>query len=520
VFSTPLGMPSPLEYHRRIIQLILDGKIVDKDGLQRAKVKLCTEFALRAVPPNSDILRHATEEELPVVKALLMRKPVRTLSGVSVVAVMTSPHPCPHGTCSYCPGGVDNDSPQSYTGKEPAARRAIRNDFDPFLQVTDRLQQLEAIGHATDKVDLIVMGGTFTSRDPDYQEWFVRRCFDAMNGRCASTIGEAHSFNENAGHRCIGMTVETRPDVFDDVQIERSMALGTTRVELGVQVLDDAILASVDRGHGVQEVIDATRRAKEAGLKVCYHLMPGLPGSSPEGDMRSFERMFDDPAFRPDMLKIYPTLVVKGTRLYDMWQRGEYSPYSTEVAASLIARMKATVPEWVRIQRIQRDIPLPQIEAGVDKSHIRELAREELRRMGKECRCIRCREVGHKGVPTGSGETMTKVASYDASGGREHFISCVLEEHDALVGYARLRIHADGNAAIRELKVFGRMMRIHEHGDWQHSGFGRELVGRAETLAKEEGADKLRVTSGVGVRGYYRRLGYELDAPYMAKRLR
>ncbi|MCL2711935.1 MAG: tRNA uridine(34) 5-carboxymethylaminomethyl modification radical SAM/GNAT enzyme Elp3 [Methanomassiliicoccaceae archaeon] len=501
---------------RNIIERIKSGDIRTKDQLQKAKLKLAGEYKLKAVPQNSEILADAEKDELKIILPLLRRKPVRTVSGVAVVAVMTSPHPCPHGKCTYCPGGVDNGSPQSYTGKEPAARRAIRNDFDPFSQVLDRITQLEAIGHRTDKIDLIIMGGTFTSRSEEYQEWFVRRCFDAMNGNESKSMDEAHEKNSTSKHRCIGLTVETRPDVFDNEQIQRAMAFGATRAEIGVQILDDEILKNVNRGHGIKEITEATKNCKQKGLKVCYHLMPGLPGSSYEKDIGSFERIFSDSDFRPDMLKFYPTLVIEGTELYDLWRSGKYVPYDTEEGVKLISQMKSYVPEYVRIQRIQRDIPVPQIAAGIMKSNLRELAQEELISKGEQCRCIRCREVGQNDISLSDASLITmKNTEYKASGGIEHFIS--LEYDDMIIGYIRLRFD-DDVASIRELKVFGRMEGIGEHGDeWQHKGFGKQLMKKAEELSAAEGKRMIRITAGVGVREYYSSLGYELQAPYMVK---
>ena len=284
---------------------------------------------------------------------------MRTLSGVAVVAVMTSPAPCPHGKCIFCPGGVDNNSPQSYTGREPAALRGANYEFDPERQVRGRMEQLEIIGHETEKVDLIIMGGTFTSRERTYQDEFVKRCFDGLNGKVAETLTEAQAINETSEHRCIGMTVETRPDHFTAEICGNVLRLGTTRVEFGVQILDDNILSSVNRGHGVSSVTNATKEAKDAGIKVCYHVMPGLPGSSMEKDVGSFRRMFDDERFRPDMVKIYPTLVVKGTKLYDMWLNGEYRPLDTEAATETIAEMLRLVPRWARVQRIRGTFRCP-----------------------------------------------------------------------------------------------------------------------------------------------------------------
>ena len=501
-----------------IIDAVKSGRVYDRDQLQNLKLKLCKRYGLPGVPPNSDILAEVAEEDRRMLTPFLIKKPMRTMSGVAVVAVMTSPYDCPHGKCSYCPGGVQNGSPQSYTGKEPAARRADRNGFDPWSQVNDRIVQLTEIGHKTDKIDLIIMGGTFTCRDPEYQEWFVRRCFDAMNGVDSETLQQAHEMNETAAHRCVGLTVETRPDVFDDAQIERAMGLGATRVELGVQILDDDVLKGVDRGHGTAEVRRCTKACRDHGLKVCYHLMPGLPGSDPENDLECFRKVFDDPSYRPDMLKFYPTLVVAGTKLYDMWKAGEYTPMDVDTAVGLLSDMKSLVPEYVRIQRIQRDIPVPQITAGILKSNIRQLVEDRMSEEGRPCRCIRCREVGHTGESLDNpDEVVMEDMVYDLNGGVEHFIS--LGYRDSIIGYIRLRLDDNELATIRELKVFGRIAAIGDDGeDWQHRGFGRELVSRAEEVAKSEGRAGIRVTSGVGVRGYYASLGFVKSLPYMEKR--
>lgn len=502
-----------------IIDAVKTGKVRDRDELQNLKLKLSKKYNLGQVPRSSDILANVAEEDRELLLPFLIKKPMRTMSGVAVVAVMSSPFDCPHGKCAYCPGGVANNSPQSYTGKEPAARRAGRNDFDPYKQVSDRINQLTDIGHLTDKIDLIIMGGTFTCRDTEYQEWFVRRCFDAMNGVDSTTLGEAQALNEVSAHRCVGLTVETRPDVFDNDQIERSMRLGATRVELGVQILDDNILDKVDRGHRTDAVRDCTKRCKDHGLKICYHLMPGLPGSSPEHDLECFRKVFDDPDYRPDMLKFYPTLVVDGTKVLEWWKEGSYRPLDTDEAVDLLCRMKEIVPEYVRIQRIQRDIPVPQITAGIMQSNIRQLVGDEMERRGRPCRCIRCREVGHRGVRLEDPEKVRlKTTEYDASGGREYFVA--LEYEDSLVGYVRVRVDSNPVATIRELKIFGKIVSIGDAGeDWQHRGYGKTLVAEAERIALDNGKNGIRVTSGVGVRKYYESLGFRKDLPYMLKRL-
>ena len=365
----------------RIAEKIEKGEIKNKQDLLRYKKFFSKEYGLDRIPSDTELLASIDEESRESILGILQRKPVRTISGVAVVAVMSSPHPCPHGRCVPCPGGPPY-SPQSYTGMEPAARRAERNNFDPYLQVRDRIKQLEIIGHPTDKIDMIIMGGTFPARDLHYQEWFVKRCYDALNEKNARNLEEAKRINEGAKHRCIGLTVETRPDWCRLIHVEKMLEMGATRVEIGAQILDDEILYIMKRGHTVSDTIMATQIARDAGLKICYHIMPGLPGSNYERDMESFKRMFTDERFRPDMLKIYPTLVVKPSALYEMWKQGRYRPLDEDEAVELIAEMKEYVPEWVRIQRIERDIPSNLIEAGIKKSNLRQVVQEKMRREG------------------------------------------------------------------------------------------------------------------------------------------
>lgn len=430
------------------------------------------------------------------------------------MAVMSSPYPCPHGKCIFCPGGTDFGTPQSYTGKEPAARRAGRNDYDPFNQVKDRINQLEAIGHDVSSVDLIIMGGTFPCREPEYKEMFVRRCFDALNGKESENIREALDANEKSEHRCAAVAMETRPDRMKNEDAEDAMFLGATRFELGVQILDDGILRAVNRGHTVQDIIDATKACKDAGLSVCYHIMPGLPGSDPEKDLECFKRVFSDPDFRPDSLKFYTTLVIGGTGLYEMWKNGEYEPYGTETAAKLLSEMKTVIPEYVKVNRIQRDIPVSEIEAGITKSNLRQIVSEHMAAEGKKCRCIRCREVGRTDIePIDVSEAEPKITEYEASGATEYFVS--YETEDFLIGFARLRI--DGNlASVRELKVSGSPGNPE---GWQKRGYAEKLMERAEKKASECGIGKMRVTCGPGTREFFRKLGYSLEFPYMTKTL-
>ena len=508
-----------------IAEMLVSGQIENRENLEKVKRRLARKFRCK-MPKNSEILRAIPEDEREKFRDILVKKPSRTLSGVSVIAVMTSPHPCPHGTCLYCPGGVKMGVPQSYTGREPASMRAAQNNYDPYLQVKSRLEALREIGHPTDKIDLIIMGGTFPARDKKYQEWFVKRCFDALNGIEGKTLEEAHRINETAENRCIGLTVETRPDYFTEEEVDFSLYLGATRVELGVQILDDYVLSKVKRGHGVKEVVEATRIAKDAGFKVCYHIMPGLPYSNEANDLEKFKMIFEDERFRPDMLKIYPTLVVEGSELYDMWKAGEYEPLDVDKAIKLVAEMKRHVPEYVRIQRVQRDIPSYMISAGVKKGDLRERVRKYMEERGWRCRCIRCREVGRRNVEEINPEIL--VREYRASEGKEIFISYEDANSDVIVGYVRLRFPSEKahrpemreSAIIREIKVFGKEIRIGERGNaWQHKGVGKKLMEEAEQMAKNEGYGRILVISGVGVREYFRKMGYFRLGPYMAKKI-
>jgi elongator complex protein 3 len=513
------------------------GEIAGKDGLNRAKTEIARSMAGGRVPPDSELLEAAGGFDPRLRERLtpfLRTKPMRSLSGVAIVAVMTSPAACPHGRCTFCPGGVEAGSPQAYTGFEPAAMRGARADFDPRLQMEGRLSQLQSLGHPTDKIDLIVMGGTFTAREPAYQESFIKGALDAMNGVPSATLAEAARRNGQAPARCIGLTIETKPDWCRARDVARMLAYGTTRVEIGVQAFDDGVLEATKRGHNVADVVAATREAKDAGLKLCYHLMPGLPGMTPQKDVEGFARMFDDPAFRPDMLKVYPTLVLPKTPIYDEWRAGRYEPYTDEQAAEVVASLKALVPRWTRIQRVDRDIPAPMIAAGPKKSNLRELAQAVLERRGLECICVRCREAGHRANRGKSadleGDLEPSETTYGAAGGEEVFIE-FCDQAGALHAFARLRRAGGdgaggskgGDAFLRELRVVGRATPFApdatsaaEGGRIQHKGLGGRLLGRCEEIAFDEWrAPVVRVTAGVGVRGYYAKLGYRLEEPYM-----
>ncbi|MHA1770906.1 MAG: tRNA uridine(34) 5-carboxymethylaminomethyl modification radical SAM/GNAT enzyme Elp3 [Candidatus Thorarchaeota archaeon] len=525
------------ELNRAIIQALLNSvEPLTKQTINQIKNKVCGRFHRSQIPTNADVLEFAVPEEAEILRPLLRTRPVRTVSGVAVIAVMTKPVPCPHGKCAYCPGGPDLGVPQSYTGYEPATMRGIQNAFDPYNQVTSRLNQLRTIGHSVQKVELIVMGGDWCSKDLEYRREFVKGCLDAMNGVISPDLEAAKRLNETASVRNIGTTFETRPDWVTSSSIDEMLEMGATRVEIGVQTLSDEILDRVQRGHGVAATIEATKLLRDSGLKICYHMMPGLPGATPESDLDVFEQLFSDANFRPDMLKIYPTLVIKNTKLYDWWMNGEYTPYTNEQIVNLVAKAVNRMPEYVRIQRMQRDIPLHQIEAGLNRGNLRELVHREMLRLGLRNPTIRYREVGHYEMRTGFRANPASIRlvrrDYEAAGGTEMFLSVEDSTADILFGFLRLRLpsvdaHRSEVASrscvlIRELRVYGPVVNIGERRPdaWQHLGLGERLLREAERIGREElGVDRILVLSGIGVKEYYRTQGYSDLGPYLMREL-
>lgn len=555
-------------FNRELIGALLGGELRSKNDIHRAKVRLARKHSLERVPSDADVLTSAITDERERLLPLLRTKAVREASGVVTIAAMTSPEKCPHGKCLYCPGGVERGSPQSYTGKEPAALRGSNYDYDSYREVRGRLDQLHICGHPTDKVDLIVMGGTFPARTIEYQLHFIKGCYDALNGGPPSSdpppreieagrsngmnsenrdesggsgqmieleawLKDAVDRNEEAPSRCIGLTIETRPDRCLEEHIDRMLSFGTTRVELGVQSLSDGALERMKRGHGVRETLRATQLSRDAGLKVGYHMMPGFPFVPKAEEEAHYLRLFDDPGFKPDMLKLYPTLVMEGTGLHALWMRGEYRPLSTEEAADFLAEVKARFPPWVRVQRIQRDIPAQLIGDGVTKSNLRQLVKKRMDEKGLRCGCIRCREVGHLGIRVeGDDDLQLRRCGYEAAGGMEEFLS-LETPGGALAGYLRLRKPSadahrpelkDGTSSIiRELRVLGELVpfMMRPGSRWQHRGLGMRLLSEAESISAEEWKmEMLLVNSGAGARGYYRRKGYGMVGPYMGKKLR
>lgn len=485
--------------------------------LQALKAKFAKENNLPKLPLTSDIL-NALKIENPT--STFITKPSRTLSGVTILSVMTKPHICP-GNCIFCPSF--KDTPKSYTGFEPASMRGKLNNFDPYKQIQDRIKQLEAIGHPTNKLELIVMGGTFPSTDYKYQKEFMIKTFQAITNSKIKDLETLKKKLMSSKRRVVGLTFETRPDYCDEKIIRRLLDFGGTRVELGVQATDDQVHLFIKRGHGTKEVIEATRKLKDSGFKVLYHMMLALPGSSIEKDLKAFKEIFTNPDYCPDMIKIYPCLVTENTVLEKMYYKQEYRPYSEKEIINLIADIKEIVPKWVRIMRVQRDIPATKILAGITKSNLRELVFEELEKRGKKCPCIRCCEP--KGELLDYKKYSIKKIKYNASGGKEYFVYA--EKEGYLLGFIRVRIPkkpfvkeiTKETGIVRELHVYGQATDFKDK-NIQHRGIGKKLLKIAEELSIKEGMTKIAVISGIGVREYYKKQGYKLEGAYMVKMIK
>jgi elongator complex protein 3 len=470
-----------------------------------------------------DLCRHGWLAHNADVVTTLQMKPTRSQAGVSVVTVLTKPYPCP-GKCIFCP--TDVRMPKSYLHDEPGARRAERHAFDPYDQTLARIQALENIGHPADKIELLILGGTWSSYRRDYQEWFVKRCLDAMNGVEAATLVEAQELNATAGRRNVGLVVETRPDHVDAGELRWLRYLGVTKVQIGIQSLDDHVLALNKRGHDVAATRHAIRMLRLAGFKIHAHWMPNLLGATLESDLLDFGRLWSDPAVRPDELKIYPCMLVENAELHDYWRRGEYVPYTEEEVTELLVACKVQVPRYVRLTRIIRDIPTTNVVEGNKKANLRQIVQQRMREQGLRCRCIRCREVRRRSVD--AGELRLLVDTYRTDATTEHFLS--YETADGrIAGFLRLSLpdheaalplpELAGHAMIREVHVYGPAVPIGEEsqGEAQHIGLGSRLIETARSMARAAGYGRLAVISAIGTRTYYARHGFEADGLYMKR---
>jgi elongator complex protein 3 len=493
------------------------------------------KYHLSRTPKFQDIIKY-----LPInsnVRKTMMIRPIKTASGILVITVMAKPYDCPHGKCIYCPGGKEFNIPLSYTGKEPVTKLAQKFEFDPKSQVVSKLQQQVLRGHNVSKVELVVVGGTFPFMPKDYQRNFAKECFDALNGQESRSLQEAQNLNEKSQIRCVGFTVETKPDYCKSSHIDLMLELGITRVEIGVQSLQRDVYQNINRGHTIEDVYDSFQISKDSGYKIVVHMMPGLPGSTPEKDLKDFRKLFEDPRLRPDMLKIYPTLLLRDTGLAKLYAKGLYKPYPDDVLTDLLLEMKKTVPSWVRIMRIQREIESENIINGHSISNIRQILQKKLREQGLQCNCIRCREVGIRNVNDQDVKVDLKRIDYDSSDGKEVFLSLEDSSKKVLFGYLRLRKLArphrkeltDRNgkpsAIVRELHVLGQLVDIGRNNDFtlsssQHKGYGSTLLEKAEDIVKNEFAtSSISIISAIGTRQYYKKFGYELNGPYVTKEM-
>lgn len=555
---------------QQAVQELLE-KLEPGIDIEDIKRNICKKHKISKFPSNIEILEELNEEQKEFYKNFLITKPIRTMSGVAPLAVMTKPIPCSHGKCTFCPGGpksIFGDVPQSYTGNEPSTMRAIRANYDPYLIVFNRLEQYMLLNQVPEKTEVIIQGGTFCSFPKDYQEEVIKYTFKAMNDfseiffpknkldfeklkaffELPGTIknkertsriqekllklkGEAdlekeQVRNETTKIRSTALVIETKPDWCKKEEINQILRLGTTRVELGIQTLKEDVLKLTNRGHTLEDTKEAIQLLKDSFLKTTFHMMPGLPKTTKQEDILMFKELFENTDYKPDSLKIYPCLVMPGTPLSIQYQKGEFTPLSTEEAAEIIAEAKKFIPEFCRIMRINRDIPSTVISDGVMNTNLRQIVEKKVKEKNIKCRCIRCREPMAKNINSKSIET--KKIYYDSSNGKEVFISIEDTSNDILLGFCRLRKPyrpfrteiTPGSAGIRELHVYGQATALGEEGLIQHKGFGKRLMEEAEKIAKEEwNCNNILVISAIGTREYYSKLGYKKDGVYMSKEI-
>jgi len=521
--------PEKMTLAREALEEIIKGKPVEKalrgrplpDGGYLGKYALVAAY-------RKMVEMDEMEEDARLLARIRM-KPVRTLSGVTTVTVLTKPYPCP-GKCIFCP--TDVRMPKSYLPDEPGAMRGLEHKFDPYKQVRSRIEQLEAVGHPTDKIELLILGGTWSSYRRDYQEWFVKRCFEALNETDDAIpegedqkLAEAQTLNETASHRNVGLVIETRPDEINPDEIHWLRHLGVTKVQMGAQSLDDYILEVNKRGHDVESTRQATDLLRAAGFKIVLHWMPNLLGATPESDRIDFEHLWD--GFCPDEIKIYPNQLLANAELYEYWQRGEFQPYSTQELIDLIADIKPTIPRYCRVNRVIRDIPSTNVVDGNKRTSLRQDVHREMKRRGTTCQCVRCREVRNK--PIHPDRVHLDDLVYIAGAAEEHFLSTITPD-DKLAGFIRLSLPAPespdpglddlrGAALIREVHVYGQSLPVgaEKDGAAQHSGLGSWLLEEAEHIAREKGFKMIAVISAVGTRPYYLERGFKRGKLYLVK---
>lgn len=550
-----------INIHEQIISDIINYKPKTKAEFDEARRRICGKLFMPQ-PPNQELLiayqkllKKKSIKPDKTIEFFLRKATIRSLSGIAIVTSLVKPYPCP-GKCIYCPTEIR--LPKSYIATEPAAARALRLDFSPYEQMRQRILMLERNGHPTDKIEYIIKGGTWNAYPLKYQYWFILESFKACNNfmrRCPKTsitieqynnltierlvseLNIEQNYNESARHRIIGLTLETRPDVISPKTIYHMRCQGCTRIELGLQAPDDEILKLINRGHTVQQFRDAMFMLRQAGCKVDLHFMPDLPGTTPKHDVEMYQRLFTDPGLKPDMVKIYPNVIVKSAELYQWFLDGRHKPYggASTMFKSLL-QMKLATPRYCRISRLIRDIPATEIKGGNTVTNLREMLSAGLAEQGKRCVCLHCREVSRqkKYLPKNA-KPQLFVEEYETIGGREYFLSFEDKNRIAVYGFLRLRIPNLDNptnllrylpeikacALIRELHIYGQLVGIGKKNEiaTQHKGLGKKLMQAAEKIAKEKGFKKVVIISGVGVRGYYRKIQYRKVGTYMVKKI-
>lgn len=547
----------------KIVQSIIDEDPSTRDEFNEVARKACS--ALKVSRPANKalistyqkLLKNGSIEKSEALERFMKKASIRSLSGVSIITSLVKPYNCP-GKCIYCPTEVR--MPKSYIATEPAAARALALNFSPYDQMARRIKMLEENGHDADKIEFIIKGGTWNAYPIKYQYWFIYESFKACNDLSRKTkigyteekdfckkslveiqkeIEREQLFNETSKYRVIGITLETRPDAISPKTISHMRLQGCTRIELGLQAPDDEILRLIVRGHTVKQFKDAMRLLRSAGFKVDLHFMPDLPGTTADHDVKMYKELFSDIGLRPDMVKIYPNTVIKSAELYKWWEQGRYKPYGEEKLFDAILKMKLSTPKYCRISRLIRDIPTNEIYDGNKITNLREDLSAELIKQNKKCICLRCREIGrHKNIMDANLKKVFFIDEYETEGGHEFFLTYEDPNREAVYGFLRLRIpnldeHENNKelnklipeikdcAFVRELHVYGTLVSVGKYNELasQHKGTGKKLMIEAEKIASEKGLKKIAVISGVGVREYYKKIGYEKVGTYMVKNI-
>ena len=598
-----------MDYLEEIINRLykLPKEQLTNENLHKVKKWTIKELWIKIIPTNIQLQRKYQKllkewkiQEDRQIHFLLMKRKIRSLSGIVPIQVLTKPWPCP-GKCIFCPN--ESIMPKSYISTEPGAMRALLNNFDPLKQTFNRLLSLQSTWHNTDKIEMIVLGGSFDAYDMEYKTNFIKQLYDACNIfpeikskidtevnnpksarftidlekldiQLSSSIEEAQKINETAENRIIWLTIETRPDLVNEKNIQFWRKLGVTRIEIWIQSTFDDVLEANKRWHTMEQAKQALHLIRKYWIKISAHMMPWLYKSTIEKDIESFKILFEDPYLKPDELKFYPTSVIPNTELYQLYKKWEYTPITTEEIKKVIKEVKQNyIPPYTRIKRLIRDIPESEIVSWSTITNLRQLAENELKKELKIdkklqkkyfhrlfenqewleikvfdvkdfdnlkeiklekhsnenliCLCTRCREIRNQ--KDENENIILVMRKYLSSVGEEYFIS--FENTDGyLIWFTRLLLPTNDfsnfewlgekTAIVRELHVYGLQEKIWKKWEKsQHKGFGTKLMKTAEKLSKENWFEKVSVISGVWVRWFYEKIWYKLEGTYMAKEI-